>query len=426
MYSFQRIFGIKNPRFNANFILTLALFFGLSSSLPAEASSWPFVYPTPVLRKINAGEFIITPETKIIPDDLSISNALLIRNEIKQWLEIDLEVSTGLGRIKKPNSILLHMTDGRSDFKEIQEPALREPFRLSVNEKSISLSSSRLEGQLYGLMTLFQLVIPNTLIIPGIDILDWPKMPFRGLRGHFPRNDPEEIENFKRIVRVMAFCRLNQLWIRDLYVRRFPASLQLESLPDIGGEDALPKSVAKALIEYAEKYNVKVMGSLAATADNVWSIYPNLIEMHRGESPFTVKIRAEKKKGRTEKYRFGSRFNFCPSREKTYSLLFDLIDEMAPLFTSRFFDLGIDEVDQDYNGSRWVACELCRGKDPVTLFADYVNRLADYVLSKGKIPLVNSTPFINAHAGAFHDMYKALPLLRKEIIISNWSEAHVR
>ena len=65
---------------------------------------------------------------------------------------------------------------------------------------------------------------------------------------------------------------------------------------------------------------------------------------------------------------------------------------MTPLFSSDVFDLGIDEVSQPYNGSRWVADKRCRGKDPVILFAEYVNRLADYVSKKGKIPLVNSTP----------------------------------
>jgi hypothetical protein len=99
---------------------------------------------------------------------------------------------------------------------------------------------------------------------------------------------------------------------------------------------------------------------------------------------------------------------------------------MAPLFSSKVFDLGIDEVDQYYNGSRWVACNFCKGKDPVKLFSEYVNRLADYVISKDKIPLVNSNPFIKEHGGEFKEIYKAVSLLRKDIIINNWSEGHVR
>ena len=166
------------------------------------------------------------------------------------------------------------------------------------------------------------------------------------------------------------------------------------------------------------------MGSLAATSDIVWSVYPRLIEMAPHESPLTVKIKHEKNP--TPKYRFYSRFNFCPSKKETYRLLFDLVDEMAPLFSSEFFDLGIDEVDQDYNGSRWVACDLCKGKDPSKLFADYVNRMADYVAGKGKTPVINSASFIKGHAGDFHDIYKSVSLIRKNIVINNWSEKHIR
>ena len=166
------------------------------------------------------------------------------------------------------------------------------------------------------------------------------------------------------------------------------------------------------------------MGSISSTSDIVWSIYPDLIEMKPGESPATVPIKNEK--GRTSKYRYGARFNFCPSNEQTYRLLFDIIDELAPLFTSKVFDLGIDEVSQYENGSRWVADDLCRGKDPVRLFAEYTNRLADHVIAKGKIPVVNSTPFIKEHGGAFHDLYRSVGLIRKDILINNWSENIVR
>jgi hypothetical protein len=99
---------------------------------------------------------------------------------------------------------------------------------------------------------------------------------------------------------------------------------------------------------------------------------------------------------------------------------------MEPLFTSEVFDLGIDEVGQDYNGSRWVADQYCKNKEPAKLFAQYVNRLADYTFNKGKIPLVNSTPFVKKHGGGFHNIYKSVALIRKDIIINNWSERAVR
>jgi hypothetical protein len=406
-------------------IMILSFFEGFA----VESRAYPLQgsFPSPKFNstRIPGTVFLLKEDTLILSDFPSFQNALLLRREIMMATGLHLSTKVNETADREPNSIILFKDKDypRGENANISSNH-EEGYYLSITEDNILISCLDLTGQLYGVMTLLQLIDPKTRTIPTVEIHDWPKMIFRGLRGHLPRNNPEEIENFKRIIRAMAFCKLNQLWIRDLYVRRFPASLKLDSHPEICDGDALPKNVAKELIEYASKYNVKVMGSLAATADIVWSVHPDLIEMAPHESPFTVKIKHEK--NRTPKYRFGSRFNFCPSQEGTYKLLFDLVDEIIPLFSSEVFDLGIDEVDQDYNGSRWVACNLCKGKDPAKLFAQYVNRLADYVIAKGKIPLVNSTPFIKEHGGDFNHIYKSVVLIRKDIMINNWSEGHVR
>jgi len=385
-------------------------------------------YPTSVVCGGLPGSFQLNRSTAILVGHEGEKNAEFLRDEIEKACGLRLSVRRTQGGLQKPNAISLLLANKKVDVPEPAKEILwnKEAYYLSANDDYVLITGSDLRGQFYGLITLLQLIDPETRAIAQVEVSDWPKMVFRGLRGHFPKNTPEEIENFKRIIRAMAFCRLNQLWIRDLYVRRFPASVRWDSHPEISDEDALPKAVVKELIDYAARYNVKIMGSLASTADNIWSIYPHLIEMDANESPFTVNVKAEKEKGRTSRYRFGSRFNFCPSKEETYKLLFDLIEEMAPLFSSEVFDLGIDEVDQPYNGSRWVACALCKGKDPVKLFADFINRLADHVTARGKTPLINSSSFIKGHAGDFHDIYKSVSLIRKNIIINNWSEKHIR
>jgi hypothetical protein len=306
----------------------------------------------------------------------------------------------------------------------VDAPQQADAFLLSIKENRLSLKGSDNGGELYGVLALLQMVDRNSKSIPAMEISDGPAMAFRGLRGHFPKNDRKEIERFKAIVRAMAYCRLNQLWIRDLYVRRFPGSLQWASHPEIVDPDAISKTLAGELIDYAARYNVKVMGSISSTSVTVQSIYPELIELFPDERPETVPI--ENETNPTAKYRPGSRFNLCPSQEATYDLLFDLIDEIADLFTSEVIDLGIDEVSQTENGSRWAADAHCAGKDPVQLFADYTNRLADHVIEKGKTPLVNSTPFIKQHGGDYLDIYRSVDRIRKEILVNNWSEKIAR
>lgn len=321
-----------------------------------------FLYPAPMLLERGTGEFSVNKEMVIVFDEMSKGNAVTLHQELLDGIGLKLMLNKTDQLAHKSNMIVLNIAKGRNhNVIKTTVGAKPESGLLFVANNHILINGTDPGGQLYGVIGFLQAIDVERRSIPCVEISYRPKMSFRGVRGHLPKNTPGQIENFKLIIRAMAFCRLNQLWSRDLYVRRIPASVRWDFHPEIRDEDALPKAIVKELIAYAEKYNVKLMGSLASTADNVWSVYPHLIEMQANESPFTVGVKAEKEKGRTSKYRFGSRFNLCPSKGETYRLLFDLIDEMAPLFTSEFFNLGIDEVDQDYNGSRWVACNHCSG-----------------------------------------------------------------
>ena len=404
--------------------LFVLLHLGFTAGFAAKGFCGASIFPSPAEFRPGIGRFEFTKTTTIHCHPDSRSNAALLQAVLQ---EVGISAPIAAGGIAAGAPYIAIAPKGESTVLKGNLPdTSREPgaFSLSVTAKRVYLRGADSGGELYGILCLLQMVDRNMRAIPVAAITDRPYMGFRGLRGHFPKNDPEEIARFKNIIRAMAFCRLNQLWIRDLYVRRFPATIRWDSHPEIADPDAISKQLAGELIEYAGRYNVKVMGSISSTADMIWSIHPELIEMGPGEHPATVPIRNET--GRTHKYRFGARFNLCPSQQATYDLLFNLIDEISELFTSDVIDLGIDEVSQPENGSRWAADMPCRGKDPVRLFADYTNRLADHVIAKGKTPLVNSTPFIRQHGGDYLDLYRSVDRIRKEVLVNNWSEKIAR
>lgn len=406
------------------FFLLICLLSGWTAVERAWTADAQHVFPTPAVHKPGRGKFHLGTGTTIYCDSGSLFAAGHIQSALKLigiQAHIAGEVSGG-----KAYYIVLSNSDAFKKVPDTRYDDLIQPeaFCISVTAQQIWIAAADNGGMLYGALALLQMVDRHTKAVQAAEIIDKPAMMFRGLRGHFPKDNQAEIERFKAIIRAMAYCRLNQLWIRDLYVRRFPGSLQWKSHPEIVDPDAISKELAAELIDYAGDYNVSVMGSISSTADAVQSINPDLIELAPGEHPGTVPIKNLKRT--TAKYRMGARFNLCPSRDETYALLFDLIDEIAALFTSEVIDLGIDEVSQSENGSRWVADAACQGKDPVQLFADFTNRLADYVIAKGKIPLVNSTPFIKQHGGDFYNIYRSIDLIRKEIIINNWSEKIAR
>ena len=88
---------------------------------------------------------------------------------------------------------------------------------------------------------------------------------------------------------------------------------------------------------------------------------------------------------------FGSHGIMC-AEEKTFAALQTLIDEVLALFPhARFLHLGGDEA----RIARWDDCEGCRAyraehdlPDVHALYAHYLQRMTDYVLSKGVTPVI--------------------------------------
>ena len=78
---------------------------------------------------------------------------------------------------------------------------------------------------------------------------------------------------------------------------------------------------------------------------------------------------------------------YCAGNEKVFSFLEDVIDEVADLFPSSYIHLGGDEASK----VNWKKCPLCQARmkkegitDAEDLQGYFMNRMADYVRSKGK------------------------------------------
>ncbi|MBQ9543700.1 MAG: family 20 glycosylhydrolase [Clostridia bacterium] len=69
---------------------------------------------------------------------------------------------------------------------------------------------------------------------------------------------------------------------------------------------------------------------------------------------------------------------YCPSKEESYRILFDLADEIIETFRpAEYVHIGHDEVYEI------GVCPVCSKKDPAKLFADDVNRIYRYMKTKG-------------------------------------------
>lgn len=70
--------------------------------------------------------------------------------------------------------------------------------------------------------------------------------------------------------------------------------------------------------------------------------------------------------------------SYCPSNEKSYEIIFDIIDEIVEVVKpEHYVHMGHDEIYEI------GLCPVCRDKDRSDLYAKHVNRMYDYLKKKG-------------------------------------------
>ena len=155
----------------------------------------PLPYPTPSMQQSFPRQFPINEKTTIFFDQSSTFNAELLNKEF-QAVGINIDKMEGLKDHYSSRSIILcSKENARLENETIKALDGEGSYYLSVSEEQILITGADAGGQLYGLLTLLQLVDPRTATVQTREIIDWPKMTFRGLRGHFPKNNFQEIGN---------------------------------------------------------------------------------------------------------------------------------------------------------------------------------------------------------------------------------------
>jgi hypothetical protein len=113
----------------------------------------------------------------------------------------------------------------RSIQPSSSEPALfaKQGYRLLVTPGHIVIEGATAQGRFYGVQTLRQLLraSPNG-VIPCLHIRDYPALEWRGISDDISRGQVSTVEDFKAIVRQLAYYKLNlyQLYLEDMFVFR--------------------------------------------------------------------------------------------------------------------------------------------------------------------------------------------------------------
>ena len=369
-------------------LLAAALSFSMLSAHAADANYNVVPLPKSVVM-VKGQPFNLTSATTIVYEG---TNPEMKRNA--RFLSEYIQQSTGIKttlldkRDKKAAAIVL-----------VINPKVQgdEAYRLTVNNKQVTIAASTPAGVFYGIQTLRKSLPVQTngadITLPAVDITDAPRFGYRGMmldcgRHFFP------VSFVKKFIDILAMHNMNvfhwhltedQGW--RLEIKSHPeltAKSSMRSGTVIGHnatvDDSIPhggfytQQEARDIVEYARQRHITVIPEIDMPGHTLAALaaYP---ELGCTGGPYEVG------------HRWGVYKDvLCLGKESTYKFVQDVIDEVVDIFPAKYFHIGGDESPT----VMWEKCPNClqKAKDENTdikhLQQYFTNRIEKYLNSKGK------------------------------------------
>ena len=369
-------------------LLAAALSFSMLSAHAADANYNVVPLPKSVVM-VKGQPFNLTSATTIVYEG---TNPEMKRNA--RFLSEYIQQSTGIKttlldkRDKKAAAIVL-----------VINPKVQgdEAYRLTVNNKQVTIAASTPAGVFYGIQTLRKSLPVQTngadITLPAVYVADAPRFGYRGMmldcgRHFFP------VSFVKKFIDILAMHNMNvfhwhltedQGW--RLEIKSHPeltAKSSMRSGTVIGHnatvDDSIPhcgfytQQEARDIVEYARQRHITVIPEIDMPGHTLAALaaYP---ELGCTGGPYEVG------------HRWGVYKDvLCLGKESTYKFVQDVIDEVVDIFPAKYFHIGGDESPT----VMWEKCPNClqKAKDENTdikhLQQYFTNRIEKYLNSKGK------------------------------------------
>lgn len=272
-----------------------------------------------------------------------------------------------------------------------------EAYAIVSEGDRIEVYAATGRGLLYGAATLVRLSKEG--FVPHGLLYNRPVCPVRGLKLYLPTRDG--IAYFKRFVDMlcrfqynavmlevggaMAYERhpeINEGWVRYCAeMREYSGKtirIQEQTFPwyknsmhvENGGGSFLTQGEVRELVRYCKARFMDVIPEVPSLShcDYLLINHPEIAERKNDPYPDT----------------------YCPSDERSYALLFDVLDEVLDVFEPKTVHVGHDEY---YSIG---LCERCKGKAAETLYADDLSRIHGYLAEKGVRTMIWCEKLIDA------------------------------
>lgn len=360
--------------------------------------------------------FAIDKYTVISINDSSILNsAHFLKNYLLKHYQIDLKIT--LSEVQT-NSISLNLR--KSQYKNPNE------YFLSVLPKALVSASSTAQGLFYAIQTIIQLLPQEKdslgrLIIPAVEITDYPRFDYRGMHLDVSRHF-FDVAFIKQYIDYLALHKMNYFhWhLTDdhgwrIEIKKYPKLTEIGACrngsiiglwPGQGNENikyqVLPKEVKitpnnavlktdgikhggyytqeqiKDVIDYAAKRYITIIPEIEMPAHSMalLAAYPEL-----GTEP-NKKYEVAQTWGMMNKYN-----NVLQASDTTFKFLENVLTEVMDLFPSPYIHIGGDEASKVWWKQSPVSQEIMKAnglKNESELQSYFIRRMEKFVNSKGK------------------------------------------
>ncbi|REF36592.1 family 20 glycosylhydrolase [Thermasporomyces composti] len=338
----------------AAFLLLLATPVGVASATAPNPP--PQVIPSLTNWSGGQGTVTLSTRTRILVQPRAVrvhQDALEFARELEERTGHRPRVVRGLAAAR-PGDLVLEVDPQRHDLGG-------EGYDLHIDDV-VHVTGATPTGVFYGTRTILQ-VLATTDALPRGRTIDVPTYPERGV-GVCACYIHVSMAWFERLMRDMAYLKLNQLWIE--------AKVKSDRYPGTVFWGYYTKDEVRRLSALARKYHITLVPEINSPGhiDPYLENYPELqlVDRYGNRQPSRLDI----------------------TKPEAFDFLTGLIDEALEVWDTPYWHMGADEymlgsAYEDYPHILEYAREKF-GPDatPQDAFVDFINRVNAHVKSKGK------------------------------------------
>ena len=237
-----------------------------------------------------------------------------------------------------------------------------ESYRLTVEPSGVLITGADGAGLFYGVCTLCQLLDlysgqDDSTTLPALHIWDWPDFPYRGVMLDVSRDRVPTMETLYELVDMLAGLKVNQLQLYTEHTFAYAGhEIVWDGLSPITPEDVLELD-AYCLERHVELVpNQNSFGHMHRWLKH--DRYRPLAETPEGIlHPFTTKKEP---------------YSICPIDPGSIELLADMYAQLLPNFSSKQFNVGLDET---YDLGLGRSKAVCEEKGVGAVYVDFLNQI---------------------------------------------------